>query len=75
MVDYTKNGLDGSWADINIGTATATIYKKSSEAAVTVTAASISKTATITSTGDFSTTTAVGKHNYVLSRHFSPLTR
>ncbi len=75
MVDYTKNGLSGSWADINIGTATATIYKKSSEAAVTVTADSISKTATITSTGDFSTTTAVSKCNCILSRDFYPLTR
>lgn len=67
MVDYTKNGIDGSWADINIGTATATVYKKSSEASVTVTAESISKTATITSTGDFSTTTAVSECKFIFS--------
>jgi hypothetical protein len=48
MVDYSKNGRDGKWNDLNIGSATASVYKKNSESNITLTADSISKKATLT---------------------------
>jgi len=48
MVDYTKNGKDGEWDDLNIGSANAAVYKRNAESDITLTADSISKKATLT---------------------------
>ena len=48
MVDYTKDGKDGNWNDLNIGSSNAAVYKRTTEANITLTADSISKKATIT---------------------------
>lgn len=48
MVEYTKNGRDGKWSDLNIGSTNATVYKKTTECNVTLTTDSISKKATLT---------------------------
>jgi len=44
---------DGNWTSLNIGTANATIYKRTAEAKITLTADSISKKATLTYSGHF----------------------
>lgn len=45
---------DGNWTSLNIGTANATVYKRTSESKITLTADSISKKATLTYAGNFS---------------------
>ncbi|KAF8262613.1 hypothetical protein EI94DRAFT_1808505 [Lactarius quietus] len=44
---------DGNWTSLNIGTANATIYKRTSESKITLTADSISKKATMNYSGRF----------------------
>jgi hypothetical protein len=44
---------DGNWTSLNIGTANASIYKRTSEAKITLTADSISKKATMNYSGRF----------------------
>ena len=44
---------DGNWAALDIGSANATIYKRSTESKITVTANSISKKATMVYSGSF----------------------
>jgi hypothetical protein len=44
---------DGNWTSLNIGTSNASIYKKTSEAKITLTADSISKKATMNYSGHF----------------------
>ena len=55
---------DGNWTSLNIGTANATIYKRTSEAKITLTADSISKKATMNYSGRFD----VGEHRDIFMR-------
>ncbi|KAI9433535.1 hypothetical protein H4582DRAFT_986568 [Lactarius indigo] len=48
MVSYTANGRDGNWTDIDSGSANVSIYKKTSEAKITLTAGAISQKVTLT---------------------------
>jgi hypothetical protein len=48
MVKYTENGRDGKWSDLDAGSANATVYKRTSESKITLTAGSVSKEATLT---------------------------
>jgi len=48
MVAYTQNGRDGNWTDLNIGSANATVYKRTRESSITLTADSISTKGTLT---------------------------
>jgi len=45
---------DGAWSSLNIGMANASVYKRSKESKITLTADSISKTATLTYSAKFS---------------------
>jgi hypothetical protein len=61
---------DGNWTPLNIGTANASIYKRTSEAKITLTADSISKKATMNYSGRFD----VGEYIFLCSqRHVFPL--
>jgi len=59
MIEYTKNGRDGKWNDLNVGSANATVYKKTNESKITLTADSISKKATLTLPSSISTNFSV----------------
>ncbi len=48
MVAYTQDGRDGNWTDLNIGSANATVYKRTRESNITLTADSISRKGTLT---------------------------
>ncbi|KAI9448764.1 hypothetical protein BJY52DRAFT_1310530 [Lactarius psammicola] len=48
MVAYTQYGRDGNWTDLNIGSANATVYKRTRESDIKLTAGAISNKATMT---------------------------
>jgi len=48
MVNYTKDGRDGTWRDLNVGSANAVVRKLAATLDITLTADSISKKATLT---------------------------
>lgn len=53
----------GNWTSLNIGSANASVYKKTAESKITLKADSISKTATLTYSGRFD----VGELHIMLS--------
>lgn len=70
MVDYTKNGRDGNWVDLDIGSANATVFKRAAETSIKLTAGPILKEATLP-LDDASEVPGVGEHIcYTLSKVF-----
>jgi hypothetical protein len=73
MVDYTKNGRDGTWNDLDIGSANASVYKRTTESNITLTAGSISKKATITLPDSVAKNFDVGEYMFLFSQqHLLP---
>ena len=62
MVEYTTNGRAGKWTDLNIGSSNASVYKRTSEANITLTADAVSKKATMTLVDSVSKNFNVGEY-------------
>ena len=68
MVKFTENGKAGKWSDLDIGSANANVYKRSSESKITLTAGSISKEATLILADSVAKNFAVGKSMFLYSQ-------
>ena len=68
MVDYTKHGREGKWTDLNIGSSNASVYKRTSESNITLTADAVSKKATMTLADSVSKDFDVGEYTILCSQ-------